>query len=297
MEVVELGKEYDKPMVLCLGFFDCMHLGHMKLLSCAQTLAGRTAKVVIFTFSNNHFEMLGRPTKLLFTFEERLKIYESVGVDAALCANFDEKFMDMSGKEFLRKICMYNLRGVVFGRDYTCGCDLLTAESAKSFLTTFAPVKIVETVMSEGRKVGSTLIRDLLSQHKVEQANSLLSRPFFFSGVVVRGRREGHALGFPTANIEVSSQKLAPEGVYAGFVRTGCCRYKAIVNVGAAPTFDFRKLIVEAHLLNFDGDLYGHEIEVSLVKYLRPITKFETESQLRAQLNKDREVADDQIRT
>lgn len=297
MEVVKLGEKYVHPMVLCLGFFDCMHLGHVKLLEKAQTLAGRSAKVVLFTFSNNHFETMNRSTKLLYTFEERLGIYADMGVDAVLCAQFDKAFMSMCGEEFLKQISRYDLRSVVCGEDFTCGSDLISAEKVKSYLEGIAPVEIVDIVTCNNQKVSSTLIRQLLSNFQVERANTFLSQPFFFEGSVERGRHVGGTLGFPTANLSVSPEKLLPEGVFVGQVSVDGTLYKAIVNVGTTPTFNFSTKKVEAHLLNFNGNLYGKKVKIALLNYIRPIQKFADEGQLAEQLVHDCEVANDKIRT
>lgn len=297
MEVVKLGEKYVHPMVLCLGFFDCMHSGHVKLLEKAQTLAGRNAKVVLFTFLNNHFETMNRSTKLLYTFDERLGIYADLGVDAVLCAEFDKAFMSVSGEEFLKQLSRYDLRGVVCGKDFTCGSNLLPAENVKRSLQGVAPVEIVDIVTCNNQKVSSTLVRQLLSEHQVEQANTFLSQPFFFEGSVEQGRHVGGKLGFPTANLPVSAEKLAPEGVYVGQVLVDGTPYKAIVNVGTTPTFNFSTQKVEAHLLNFNGNLYGKKVKIALLNYIRPIQKFADEEQLAQQLAHDCEVANDKIRT
>lgn len=297
MEVLKFGEKYDCPAVLCLGFFDCMHSGHVKLLRYAQLLAGRTAKVVLFTFGNNHFQTLNRGTKLLFTFDERLQIYEGLGVDAVLKADFDEAFMAQTAEEFLHRLrCCCNLKWVVCGADFTCGSDLASADMVRSILHEFVPVDVVDIVCHGGQKISSSLVRKLLCEHKISEANSFLTQPFFFEGIVTEGRHDGHKLGFPTANLNIPQEKLAPEGVYAGSVLTNGKHYKAIVNVGYAPTFDFCKSVCEAHLLHFDGNLYGQKIKVFLQKYIRPIQKFDDVRQLCAQLRRDCEVADDQIR-
>lgn len=295
MNKLILGENYDAPIVLCLGFFDCMHKGHVSLLNEAKQLAGSRAQTALFTFSNNHFATLGNPSKLIYTFEERQQLYQSLGVQTLLSANFDDAFKSLSGQQFLSMLCRYNLMAVVCGEDYTCGSDRKTAVQTAQFLKDVCPVHIVPTLKQNGEKVSSTLVRKLLSQNKVEEANSLLSQPFFFCGTVQQGRHVGHQLGFPTANVDIAADKLAPQGVYAGIV-TVDKPYKAIVNVGATPTFHTQTPKVEAHLLNFDGDLYGKQVKISLVRYLRPILTFQNGQQLAQQLKRDIEVANDQIR-
>ncbi len=288
MEVVSLGQEYKEPIVLCLGFFDCMHVGHVKLLEQAKKLAN--AKVALFTFCNSHFETLRRPSKLIYTFNERLDIYQSLGVDVTINAKFDADFMALTGKAFLQEISKYNLRGVVCGADFTCGSDLFNATSVKEYLRDICPVEIVDLVKKDGQKVCSTLIRKLLCENKIQEANSYLSQPFFFLGTVEHGRMVGRNLGFPTVNLNIADEKIAPVGVYGGQVTVDNEKFLAIVNVGNVPTFGIDKQTVEAHLINFDRDLYGKQIKIALTSYLRPIQKFENAEALTQQLKKDIEV-------
>lgn len=291
MEIVEVTEKYQKPIVLCLGFFDCMHIGHLTLLNRAKEIARENnAQVALFTFRNNHFETLNRPTKLIYSFDERLHIYESLGVDAVVYAEFDKQFMERSGEDFLKLLRRFDLRGVVCGEDFTCGSNLLSAQKVKEKLSDSVAVDIVPLVLFEKEKVCSSLIRKLLSENKLEKANSFLSEPFFFFGKVIHGRHIGSKLGFPTANLDIPSEKLAPLGVYGGKVSVEGKTFSAIVNVGNTPTFGVDKQTVEAYILDFDGDLYDKYIKVSLTRFLRKITKFSATEELRAQLRKDAEV-------
>lgn len=289
MEVISLEQNFNRPIVLCLGFFDCMHVGHIALLEHAKKLA-QNASVALFTFSNSHFETLKRPVKLIYTFRERLDLYESLGVDVTLHANFDEKFMSMSGVEFLKKISVFNLKAVVCGADFTCGSDVLSATDVATELSGKCPVHVVDLVKQNGKKVCSSFVRELISSNKIAKANEYLSEPFFFKGKVEHGRAVGHTLGFPTVNLAVSEEKLAPQGVFAGVATVDNKKYRAVVNVGSIPTFGVENSAVEAHLLGFDGNLYGKTVKISLTNFLRPIQKFPDASALKKQLSKDVEV-------
>ena len=289
MEVISLGQNYSKPIVMCLGFFDCMHVGHVQLLDCAKKLAGSNAEVALFTFSNNHFETLQRPTKLIYTFSERLSLYESLGVDVVVSAEFDDKFRVATGAEFLAQIAKFNLSGVVCGEDYTCGRDLLNAASVQKFFDGIAPVEIVNLVKRGEKKVCSSAVRVLLQSGQVERANELLSEQFFFLGNVSHGRSVGHKLGFPTINLQIPSDKIVPCGVYCGLCHFDNETKKSIVNVGAQPTFGCDGNVVEAHLIDFDGALYGKTVKIALTKFLRPIEKFESAEDLQAQVQRDLE--------
>ena len=290
MEIISVQDKYNEPLVLCLGFFDCMHLGHVRLLRAAKTIAAKNgAKLALFTFQNNHFETLKRPTKLIYTYNERLALYDSLGVDVVVSACFDENFRAQSGKQFLSQLAAnFRLQGVVCGQDFTCGSDLLGACDVQKFFEGTCAVKVARLVKTtDGNKISSTYIRQLLVETHIQRANKYLSQPFHFVGAVVEGRHVGHTLGFPTANMEIPTEKLAPLGVYAGMAEVDGVTYKAVVNVGNTPTFNVDKQLVEAHLLDFQSYLYGKTIKVSLLKYLRPIQDFHSEQALITQLQQD----------
>lgn len=267
-----------------------MHLGHMKLVEVAKQRALETnAKTALFTFSNDVFPALGKSDKAVYTFEERLELYSSLGVDYVLAADFDDKFRAQSGKEFVRKLTEYNLTGIVCGFDYTFGCTKNNCDDLVAFVNGVVPVDVVQPVCRDGVKVSTTLVRRLLSECKIESASELMREPFFLTGTVCHGRRVGSEMGFPTANVAVSEDKFLPEGVFGGYAEVDGKRYNAIVNVGQRPTFGLNDVFAEAHLIGFCGDLYGRKIKVSLTKFLRPIQKFTDKEQLAAQLRKDRE--------
>ena len=186
-----------------------MHKGHVTLLQRAKTMAAQCgAQVALFTFDNNHFRTLGKSTKLLYTFDERLSIYQSLGVQTVFRCTFDEQFRSLSGERFLKSLLAYDICGVVCGADYTCGSDRMGAEQVKAFLKDVCPVEIVPLLQQEGEKVCSSLVRKLLLECRIRQANALLSQPFFFTGKVRHGRNVGEKMGFPTVNIQLDADKM-----------------------------------------------------------------------------------------
>ncbi len=299
MQQIEFGKKLNCPIVLCLGYFGCMHNGHVKLVEVAQERARKTgAKLALFTFSNNHLKFLGKDTGVVYTFEERLHLYESLGVDVVLSAEFDEHFRSQTGEQFVLALKKYALNGVVCGFDYTFGKDRLGGKCLQTLLSDTCPVDIVDAICWDGVKISTTLVRKLLSQDKIEAVNNILSEPFFVEGKVVSGRHIGTEMGFPTANVQVDADKVLPIGVFGAVVSTDGKTYRAIVNIGQKPTFDLDCVNIEAHLIGFEGDLYDKHLKISLLKFLRPICKFDSKEDLAEQLKKDREeVQNDQIRT
>ena len=290
MQLVKFGEKFNSPIVIALGFFGCMHKGHVQLLNQAKQLAEQTnSKVALFTFSNNHLKVLGKDVKQLYTFEERCKVYQNLGVEVLVSAQFDHQFMRTSGKDFLDQLNAYNLQGVVCGFDYSCGSDRQSCQFVSQYLSNI-PVKIVDAVcQEEGIKISTTYLRQILSQCKIAEANRLLSEPFFFDGTVVHGRGVGKELGFPTANIKVDGDKFLPVGVFSGNTVIDNKNYRIIVNIGAKPTYDINTHTVEVHVIGYQGDLYGKNVTVTLNKFLRPIYKFACAEQLIQQLKLDKE--------
>ncbi len=290
MQQIEFGEQLNCPIVMCLGYFGCMHRGHIRLVEEAKARARQYgAKTAMFTFSNNHLAVLGREEKVLYTFDERLSLYESLGVDVVITTCFDANFMRTTGGEFVERLKRYDLKCVVCGFDYSYGSDRQDAADLRKALSDTCETEIVGAVCVDGVKVSTTLVRSLLLQNRIVEANSVLSEPFFIRGAVAHGRHKGSEMGFPTANISVDKEKFVPTGVFGGQVESGGSIYRAIINAGQKPTFGLANADVEAHLIGFCGNLYGREIKMSLTRYLRPIYKFDNEAQLIKQLQADRE--------
>ena len=291
MQIVQFGQKLNTPIVICLGYFGSMHLGHQKLLEVAKRRADElNAKVALFTFSNNHLKVLGMDCSVVYTFEERLSIYENLGIDYVIAAEFDDSFRKQSGAQFVELLKKYNLKGVVCGFDYTCGRDRMNAAQLSDSLNGVCSVYVVDAICLNGEKISTSRLREMLLRNDLEKANALLSEPYFLVGKVVSGRHVGSQIGFPTANLQISGEKELPLGVYGGQTVVDGKLYRAIVNVGQKPTFGLDYVNVEAHLLDFEGDLYGKQLKVALTKYLRPISKFNSAQELIEQLKKDRGV-------
>ena len=290
MQVIEFGEQLNCPIVLCLGYFGTMHSGHVRLLEVAKQRARETnAKVALFTFSNNHLQVLGIDSTVVYTYPERLQLYQNLGIEVVIAAEFNNEFRACTGRQFVQQLVGYNLKGVVCGFDYSCGSDRMNSATLSEYLGNICKVDIVDAICWNGEKISTTLVRKLLLQADVSTVNGLLSEPYFVMGNVVHGRHVGENLGFPTANLQVSSEKLLPIGVFGGLTHIDGKTYRAIINVGQKPTFGLDYINIEAHILNFDGDLYGKTLKLSLTSFLRPIRKYSNAQQLVEQLKQDRE--------
>ena len=295
MITVSYNQKYNQPIVLAMGFFDCMHLGHKKLVDKAKEIAlQRGAQTAVFTFYNNHFKTLGKAEKLLFTFEERKILFQKVGVDVTVGATFDKQFMTMDGNSFLSILKnTFEICAVVVGFDYTCGSDRRDCNFVKDFFASRSiETHVIDQVSFEDEKISSTRIRKLLVSN-LHNANSLMANNYFIIGTVEKGRTCGRTIGFPTANVQVDCDKLLPVGVFTADVLVDNKNYKAIVNIGGQPTFGLDKVVVEAHLKDFSGDLYSQTLTITPKKYIRNVVKFENKQQLIEQLRQDLEKLND----
>lgn len=286
---IKFEQKLDTPIVIALGFFDAMHKGHMALVDSAKKLAKlNDAKVALFTFSNNHFKTLGSDTKLIYSFEERKEIYQNVGVEVVLSAEFTKEFMSLSAETFLNKLCSYNIQAVVCGDDYTCGKERKNSVFVSEYLNNKSTMcEIVHQISDLGERVSSSRVRRLLQNHEILSANSLLSEDYFICGKVVDGRKVGRVLGFPTANVLVDNTKLLVSGVYGCRCNIDGKMYDGILNIGAKPTFDIDEVGVEVHFIDFEGDLYGKQLKIVVSKFLREIKRFDSREELINQLTQD----------
>ncbi|MEZ4330687.1 MAG: bifunctional riboflavin kinase/FAD synthetase [Myxococcota bacterium] len=305
--VSELDRPFRRP-VLTIGNFDGVHVGHQAILrqvvARARALGGES---VLYTFEPHPRRVLQseRSLRLLETFEQKMETVEALGVDAVIAEPFDRAFARVSPECFIEEYVHARVRPVevYVGYDFHFGRD---REGSMRLLTERGPhlgfsVTVVPEVSVEGRDVNSTRIRQLLAAGEVEEAALLLGRPFRARGRVAVGDRRGRTLGFPTANLAPETEILPAPGVYWGHLQTvarGPDRrpLPVVTNVGFRPTFrDGRDLVAEAHVIDFSGDLYDLEVDLSFEGRLRGEIRFESVDALRDQIALDVEQARAQL--
>ena len=302
--VAALTREFTKP-VLTIGNFDGVHRGHQAILEMvierARALGGES---VLFTFEPHPRRVLqpDADLRLLDTFAQKVETLETLGLDAVIAEPFDLEYAKTTPDHFIEHTIHHRIRPVdVFvGYDFHFGRD---REGSMRLLTERGPhlgfsVTVVPEVCFEGRDVNSTRIRELLAAGDVEEAAGLLGRPFCVRGEVTVGDRRGRTIGFPTANLTPETEILPAPGVYYGHLR--CVRggdfegkvFPVVTNVGYRPTFrDGRDLVAEAHVIDFKGDLYGVDVDLTFKGRLRGEQRFESVDELRRQIALDVEEA------
>ncbi|MDE5755853.1 MAG: bifunctional riboflavin kinase/FAD synthetase [Clostridia bacterium] len=293
INTIEYSQRCDENLVVALGFFDCLHIGHTKLIESAKLLAfKKNAKCGVFTFDNNPFDILGTDNGgQILDFEERLTKLNDLRVDYCIKARFDREFSQLPPLEFLQRLSLdKNIKGIVVGSDYTFGAK---GEGGVQLLSKWCDDNCVELVvepfaMDDGGKISSTRVRNLLCDGDLEKANSYLGQPYFVIGEVDHGKQRGRNIGFATANIEYPQDKLKiKSGVYYTRVLVDGVWLKAVTNVGPHPTFDDMTFNIESHILYYKGDLYGKKITIRFLQRIRDIEKFTSKEQLADRISKD----------
>jgi riboflavin kinase/FMN adenylyltransferase len=264
------------PRAVALGTFDGVHLGHRRVIEIALA-AGPEPTVV--TFDPHPRKALGNRVELLSTLERRLELLSDLGIETALVVEFTLDLAQLQPEEFAEEVLRpIGAEIVVAGEDFRFGrgrrgdLDLLAGQGFD-----VRPVPLVDDV-------SSTRIRELIRAGDVEAAAQLLGRPVEVEGIVVAGDARGGTLGFPTANLDVRPELVAPgNGIYAG----AAAEHKAAISIGTNPHYGGHERRVEAHLLDFSGDLYGKRLVVELWRRLRDEQAFASEEALVEQISRD----------
>ncbi|WP_044642696.1 riboflavin biosynthesis protein RibF [Risungbinella massiliensis] len=313
METIHLRHPYqstahlDSPIVVALGFFDGVHLGHIGVLENAKRLAEQQgAQLGIMTFYPHPKEVLGKQPeafRYLTPIPEKLSLFEQHGIDKAFIVEFTPEFASLSKEAFLDEIlsplCVTGVStgfNFTFGRYATGTPDDLQVLGKNRFETVTVP-----PIMQQDQPISSSRIRAALSNGEIALARDMLGRPYRVKGNVIPGDQRGRLLGFPTANIRLEQPYYYPKlGVYIVDVWVPDLQLRSfgIMNVGIRPTFTHTEpdIRIEVHLLVQDLDLYGKELVVDLLHFLREEQRFPSFEHLKTQINQDRKTADDWIK-
>ncbi len=288
-----------RPVVVALGNFDGVHLGHQAVVRRAVEEGRRLGlRTVAATFDPHPRAVLwpGNEPKLLTTPEVRRELLLAYGVEEVREIWFDRELSKKSPQEFVLEVLAGSLGAgvVVVGENFRFGHKAsgdvavlrrcMREEGGEAYAVPISNVL--------GEDISSTRIRELVAEGEVRHAARLLGRPYLLRGEVVEGDKRGRTIGFPTANVLPDERALVPgRGVYVGHARVGSEHYGACTNVGTAPTFDRRDSRVEAYLLGYEGDLYGKVVDVTFEERLRPEKRFSGIGELKEQIARDVEEA------
>ena len=278
--------------VLALGFFDGVHIAHRDLMSRAKKIAKeRGLSFGIFTFKSHGNIKIS--SARLYDDEDKADIFESLGADFAVFADFSA-ISGCSGADFVKKILCDELccRVCVAGFNFRFGKGASAgSEELSEFMAECGGEACIceEITTPDGSTLSATLIRNLIIDGKVDEAKAHLGDPYYIKGRVLHGRSDGGKLGFPTANITIPEGRIIPRlGVYRSAVVIDDKIFSAVTNIGRCPTFEGEEIRLEAHIIGFEGDLYGKELKVFLLGFLRDERHFESLDELKMQINIDK---------
>lgn len=289
MEIIK-GLDFKiENSAVSLGKFDGFHRGHRLLLD--RILEHPKLHATVFTFDG----ILNG--KQIYLEEEKRSLLERLGVEREVLFPFSEKTRSMTPETFIREMLVERMDAklICVGEDFHFGKD---RRGDVDMLSKYAPqygyeLCVFPKIKEDGEVISSTRIRGELAQGRIEKANRLLGDPYFVRGEVVHGNALGRTIGMPTANLLPGEQKLLPAyGVYATRVEADGKIYGGVTNVGVKPTVGADRANVETTLLHFDGDLYGKQITVYFLEFLRPEQRFDSLEELKAQMSQDKAKAE-----
>jgi riboflavin kinase/FMN adenylyltransferase len=278
---------------VCVGVFDGLHLGHQQLVAKTLTRAKKaqlTSAMFTFDPSPKNF-LLNKNFPYLLSLKSKIRIAKELGLDEIIILDFNKKIADLSPDHFIEKIIKpLNIRSIIVGYDFSYGnkgigkASTLLKLNSKDF-----KVDVIKEIVYKKEKISSTRVHQALASGSVKLARLLLSRHYTLEGVVIRGKGNGKKIGFPTANLDIGDYALPKSGVYAVKVGYKQKSYLGMANIGTHPTImNLSKPLLEVNIFEFNKDIYGEELSIEFVDYIRDEQKFPSVQALIKQLNKDK---------
>lgn len=291
--VHNIGPQH-RGCVLTIGNFDGVHLGHQSVLKGLKERAQQLAlATTVMSFEPQPQELFAgahAPARLS-RLRDKIKLFDHHGIDRLMCVRFDRQFANMPASEFIEKLLVEKLgvRFLVVGDDFRFGHGregdfTMLQQAGKQF---GFEVISTQSLRVAHHRVSSTLIRDLMAQGELTEASEMLGRTYSLSGRVRHGDKKGRTIGFPTANLALGRKVSPLMGVFAIQVWVQGQRYYGVANVGSRPTVAGNKVQLEAHLFDFDGDIYGQQLDVEIHHKIREEIKFDSFPALQQQIKQD----------
>ncbi|MBO5712531.1 MAG: bifunctional riboflavin kinase/FAD synthetase [Acholeplasmatales bacterium] len=291
MKTVFIRDKNFKPLednICCaIGNFDGVHKGHQKLIEESKKHGYKSGVITLYPHPSVFLKKIPN-FPLITPIEAKIKVLESFNIDYLIIIEFDNDVANMSKEEFMDCLKTLNVKALVSGYDFTFG---KAAEGDVRDLASNFEFYEVKKHSIDGVRVSSTYIRELLAAGNVVEAQNQMGRPHKISGKVVYGNQKGNRIGFPTANIDYTNYFLPAGGVYLVNVFVKDKKYIGMCNIGNNPTINYSATVkVEVHIIDFDGVLYGTDIDIEFIEKIREEYKFDSKEALVEQLNKDREL-------
>jgi riboflavin kinase/FMN adenylyltransferase len=274
------------PCVVTIGNFDGVHLGHQALLTEVKKRAhDLKLESAVITFEPNPKDYFSqnKPQTRISSLREKIELFNEIKIDRVHIIKFNQEFSKVTANEFISVLIkQLKVKEIVVGEDFCFGRG--REGSIKQLSASSMKLNIKNKILMDGKRISSTLIRNLLANDKLDQANKYIGRPYSISGKVVHGEKRGRKIGFPTANIHMRHNRPPLKGVFAVKFQN----HFGVANLGIRPSIKGeKKLQLEVHLLNFSSDLYGQHVSVIFLKKLRDEKKFKSLDELKEQIKLD----------
>lgn len=283
--------------VITIGNFDGVHIGHQKIIDKVVELSKKyNFEPILFTFNNHPMNYFGVDIELIISEKKKIELIFERGIKHLISIDFTDEFANLPAELFVRELLVKKLKSryIVVGYDYRFGkkrqgdFNLLNMLSSKYGYTAIK----IDKVVIDKLTVSSTNIRKLIKEGNIELANKMLGREFEMEGVVTDGDNLGKLIGYPTANINYKNYIVPKNGVYITKTFVGQDEYPSLTNVGIRPTIvDKNELRIETYILNFNRDIYGQNVKISFLKYLREEMKFDSFNKLKLRIDEDVNIA------
>jgi riboflavin kinase/FMN adenylyltransferase len=284
--------------VVTMGNFDGIHRGHQEIFRLLrQEAEANHGTALVITFHPHPLKVLHpeRAPRLITNLQDRVELMGCCGIEHVLCLPFDEEFARWEAERFVREILVQKLgiKKVLVGEDFRFGKN---REGGINFLKKRGEpfgyaVQKIEPVRVDGMEISSTRIRQSIQEGRIRESTAMLGRPYNISGTVVTGDKRGRTLGFPTANLATEAELLPPNGIYAVRVVLGEHSRPGVANLGIKPTFTGRRFSIEAHIFEFDQDIYGEFMRMEFVDWIREERSFPDANALAEQIGRDAQQA------
>ena len=286
MKIIRNTNLEQLPCVVTIGNFDGVHLGHQALLTEVKKRAhDLKLESAVITFEPNPKDYFSqnKPQTRISSLREKIELFNEIKIDRVHIIKFNQEFSKVTANEFISVLIKkLKVKEIVVGEDFCFGMG--REGSIKQLSESSMELNIKNKILIDGKRISSTLIRNLLANDKLDEANKYIGRPYSISGKVVHGEKRGRKIGFPTANIHMRHNRPPLKGVFAVKFQN----HFGVANLGIRPSIKGeKKLQLEVHLLNFSSDLYGQHVSVIFLKKLRDEKKFKSLDELKEQIKLD----------
>ena len=286
MKIIRNTNLEQLPCVVTIGNFDGVHLGHQALLTEVKKRAhDLKLESAVITFEPNPKDYFSqnKPQTRISSLREKIELFNEIKIDRVHIIKFNQEFSKVTANEFISVLIkQLKVKEIVVGEDFCFGRG--REGSIKQLSASSMKLNIKNKILMDGKRISSTLIRNLLANDKLDQANKYIGRPYSISGKVVHGEKRGRKIGFPTANIHMRHNRPPLKGVFAVKFQN----HFGVANLGIRPSIKGeKKLQLEVHLLNFSSDLYGQHVSVIFLKKLRDEKNFKSLDELTEQIKLD----------